>query len=263
VTDPAGLLLVALLCAEVAAVGLAWHRWRTAGSEQGSSDARPKALVTGRVECETGSPLGVRTSAGFRLLCLLLFALVDELAVEALHVLVFAGAPRPLAGWARLGWHLETAFVLGWPAGLAAACWRASEHKNQRELFRSFASSRDRSQSSDRRRTPIDALLGCYLGLLASLVLVYPLPRARLRWLFLAWEVACVALAWFGLYRARLRPWGPVERCLVVLAACETMVATVGPFASDPFLRWWIGGVFYLGAWGGVVAVLARGKRSA
>ncbi len=105
----------------------------------------------------------------------------------------------------------------------------------------------------------IDVLAGCYLGLLLALVAVYPLPRVRLRWLFLAWEVACVALAWAGLYGARLRPWGPVERCLVILAACETMVALVGPFASDPFTRWWIGRVFYFAAWCGIVGVLARG----
>jgi hypothetical protein len=36
------------------------------------------------------------------------------------------------------------------------------------------------------------------------------------------------------------------------------MVATVGPFASDPFTRWWVGACFYLAAWGGVGVVLAR-----
>jgi hypothetical protein len=221
---------------------------------------------------------------------------LGQLAVEALHVFAFAGAPRPLAGWARAGWHVETLFVMGWPAAVAACCWatkdkrpgvsRAVEvcgirpgspaqapglafnsllgHPRAREFLRLRASRTlwlcSQAVNGSSRTHPLDVLLGCYLGLLVSLVLAYPLPRARLRWLFLAWEVACVALAWAGLYRARLRPWGPVERCFVILAACETMVATVGPFASDPFTRWWIGGCFYLGAWSGVGAVLARGQ---
>ena len=44
------------------------------------------------------------------------------------------------------------------------------------------------------------------------------------------WEVVCVALAWWGLWRARGRTWGAVEVCLVVLVACESAVvlATVG-----------------------------------
>ena len=103
-----------------------------------------------------------------------------------------------------------------------------------------------------------DPLLGAYLGTLAGLAIVYPPSTAGLRWTLLAWELACVALAWGGLYRARLRPWGPVERCLVILAACETMVALVGPFASDPFTRWWVGACFYLAAWGGVGVVFSR-----
>jgi len=46
--------------------------------------------------------------------------------------------------------------------------------------------------------------------------------------------------------------------CLVVLVACESAVVLVGPFASDPFTRWWIARAFYLGAWGLVSAVLVK-----
>mgnify|MGYP007122133210 FL=1 len=108
-----------------------------------------------------------------------------------------------------------------------------------------------------------DPLLGAYLGALAGLAIVYPPSRAGLRWTLLAWELACVALAWWGLWRARGRAWGAAEVVLVVLVACESAVVLVGPFASDPFTRWWIGRCFYLAAWAAVCGVLARPIRSA
>mgnify|MGYP006913925752 FL=1 len=139
--------------------------------------------------------------------------------------------------------------------GAAQALSPAMDRAPLRALARTCAWGSGEGRSGSRI---LQALLGCYLGLFLALVIVYPLPRARLRWTFLAWEVLCAVLAWCGLYRARLRPWGPVERCLVILAACETMVALVGPFASDPFTRWWVGACFYLAAWGGVGVVLSR-----
>ena len=107
-------------------------------------------------------------------------------------------------------------------------------------------------------RSVADILLGAYLGTLAGLAIVYPPSRAGLRWTLLVWELACVALVWWGLWRARGRTWGAVEVCLVVLVACESAVVIVGPFSSDPFTRWWIARAFYLGAWGLVSAVLSR-----
>jgi len=53
-----------------------------------------------------------------------------------------------------------------------------------------------------------------------------------------------------------LVPWGAAEVVLVVLVACESAVVIVGPFASDPFLRWWIARCFYLGAWGLACVIL-------
>ena len=195
--DFPGLLLAALLCAEAAAVVLA-----------------------------------VRARVGRPLLALLTFALADELAQAALHA-ALDGAPRPLAGWYRAGWHVSIALSLGWPAVLVLATWGRPWRR-------------------------LDPLHGAYLGALAGLAIVYPPSRAGLRWTLLTWELACVALAWWGLWRARRRTWGAAEVCLVILVSCETMIATVGPFASDPFLRWWIGRCFYLGAWGLVSAVLSR-----
>ena len=122
--DFPGLLLAALLCAEAAAVGLAaWHA------------REPDRFV----ELAIGTyKLNPRTTARFRrwrwrfspLVLLLTFALADELAQAALHA-ALDGAPRPLAGWARVGWHVSIALSLGWPAALAAACWRASEPKKE------------------------------------------------------------------------------------------------------------------------------------
>lgn len=210
---------------------------------------------------------GESRKANRALLVLLAFALVDELAVEALHAWCFAGAPRPLAGWARLGWHVSIALSLGWPAALAWATWATkgacpgSLPGTDSRLSRASSAPWPAQVRCERStaRSVADILLGAYLGALAGLAIVYPPSRAGLRWTLLAWELACVALAWWGLWRARGRAWGAAEVCLVVLVACESAVVIVGPFASDPFLRWWIGGCFYLAAWVAVCGVLARG----
>jgi hypothetical protein len=170
---------------------------------------------------------------GRPVLALLTFALADELAQLCLHA-ALDGAPRPLAGWARAGWHVSITLSLGWPAALARVTWG--------------------------RRS--DPLLGAYLGALAGLAIVYPPSTAGLRWTLLAWELACVAVAWWGLWRRRSVTWGAAEVCLVVLVACESAVVLVGPFASDPFLRWWIARAFYLGAWGACCGVLIKAGRA-
>jgi hypothetical protein len=109
---------------------------------------------------------------------------------------------------------------------------------------------------------PISALLAAYIGLLAGLAIVYPPSRSGLRWTLLVWELCCVAVAWWGIWRRRAVVWGAAEHVLVVLVSCETMVVIVGPFASDPFTRWWIARAFYLGAWGAISGVLGRGSLS-
>ena len=233
--DAPGLLLAALLCAEVAAVVLAWRRWND----------------------RSWTPL----------VALLTFALADELACLALHA-ALDGAPRPLAGWYRAGWHVSIALSLGWPAALA---WAAQKTDGPGALcgvpepsIRQGSPPRPRTgcETGKARAEPsTDILLGAYLGALAGLAIVYPPSRAGLRWTLLAWELCCVALAWWGLARRWGATWGAVEMCLVVLVACESAVVIVGPFASDPFTRWWIARCFYLGAWGLVCGVLI--KRSA
>ena len=251
------LLWCALVAVEVAAVGLAWRLDRDSLGSSNASGVRPKA---------PGPSFPVKGARGRYLLWLLAFALADELAVEALHVFAFAGAPRPLAGWARLGWHVSIALSLGWPAALAWATWATkgacpgSLPGTDSRLSRASSAPWPAQVRCERStaRSVADILLGAYLGALAGLAIVYPPSRAGLRWTLLAWELACVALAWWGLWRARGRAWGAAEVVLVVLVACESAVVIVGPFASDPFTRWWIGSCFYLAAWGGVGVVLSR-----
>lgn len=250
--DFPGLLLAALLCAEVAAVGLAA---RAAAQKPNGPD------LSEPLDPPTGSPLVVKSP----LVLLLTFALADELAQLGLHA-ALDGAPRPLAGWDRAGWHVSIALSLGWPAALARcagatkfACPGSLPGTESRLNRASCAPwpARGRCERST-ARSVADILLGAYLGTLAGLAIVYPPSRASLRWTLLAWELACVAVAWWGLWRARGRTWGAAEVCLVVLVACESAVCIVGPFASDPFLRWWIARCFYLGAWGLVSAVLIK-----
>jgi hypothetical protein len=229
------LLWCALVAVEVAAVGLAWR----------AKVSRP-------------------------VLALLAFALADELAVEALHVAALDGAPRPLAGWYRAGWHVSVALSLGWPAALVLATWATkgacpgSLPGTDSRLSRASSAPWPAQVRCERStaRSVADILLGAYLGALAGLAIVYPPSRASLRWTLLAWELACVALAWWGLWRRRTVAWGAAEVCLVVLVACESAVVLVGPFASDPFTRWWIGRAFYLGAWLGLCGVVARASRA-
>ena len=182
--------------------------------------------------------LAVRARVARPLVLLLSFALVDELAVLGLHA-ILEGAPHPIAGIWRVPYHVENALSLGWPCLLAAVAWGRPWRR-------------------------LRVLAGAYAVALGGMIAAYPIdapgsgaPRTRVA--LLAWELACVALAWWGIARRWRATWGPVERCLVVLVACESAVVLVGPFASDPFTRWWIARAFYLGAWGLVSAVLWRG----
>ena len=296
--DFPGLLLAALLCAEVAAVGLAVrlalhrdpvsdeHVGRVVPVKRGEHGARADvdrvgvpsdgsaafagpgvARVTFRSVAHALSAACLRCHASrlCPLVLLLTFALADELAQLCLHALL-DGAPRPLAGWYRAGWHVSIALSLGWPAALAWATWATkgacpgSLPGTDSRLSRASSAPWPAQVRCERStaRSVADILLGAYLGALAGLAIVYPPSRAGLRWTLLAWELACVALAWWGLWRARGRAWGAAEVVLVVLVACESAVVLVGPFASDPFTRWWVGACFYLAAWGGVGVVLAR-----
>jgi hypothetical protein len=205
------------------------------------------------------------------IVALLVFAFADELAQAALHA-ALDGAPRPLAGWYRAGWHVSVALSLGWPAALVLATWATkaacprSLPGTDPRLNRASSApwpaqgrcERSTAGEDGGARRARQALLGAYLGTLAGLAIVYPPSTAGLRWTLLVWELCCVALAWWGLWRRRTMPWGAAEIVLVVLAACESAVVIVGPFASDPFTRWWIARAFYLGAWGAVVAVLVK-----
>lgn len=190
---------------------------------------------------------------------LLIFALVDEVAVEMLHRFAFEGAPRPFGGGVRALYHLETALVLGWPAGLAAVSWQmglSTPRRTKRTEVTPYRSAWE-DVKKEVRLFPVPLnLAGLYLGATIGLVMAYPIPRERLAMLFHAWEALCVAFAWAGIRRGWGRVWGRAEVSLVALTSCETMVATIGPFASDPFTRWWIANVFYTVTWVAVATVI-------
>jgi hypothetical protein len=79
--------------------------------------------------------------------------------------------------------------------------------------------------------------------------------RSRGRLELALWEVDHVLQVDPGSARAKeLKTW-IVEQSKVAEARRSGR-----PFASDPFTRWWIARVFYLGAWGLVCGVLARAQ---
>lgn len=64
-----------------------------------------------------------RDSVRSPLCVVLLFALLDEVLVEAIHH-ALAGAPKPWRGVYRLLYHTETCIVVAWPALLSWGAWR-------------------------------------------------------------------------------------------------------------------------------------------
>lgn len=149
---------------------------------------------------------------------LLAFALVDELAIRMLQSVVLEGAPRPFAGLARVAYHAETAFVIGWPAALAAASWAV------------FA----------RRRVP---WIGwAWAAVLAVLVMSYPLPRGWTAPVLHAVELAGIAAAAVPIWRAWTSD-APSSRpgiAVGLLVAVEVAVSLLGAWAhgSSVFTRW-------------------------
>lgn len=164
------------------------------------------------------------------------FAVVADLWIQLAHVLVLADAPRPFAGGARALYHVETALVLGWPALLAATCWRAFGRTVP------VLSSRLR----DGRRGATDYIAGAWLGLVVGLAVVYPIGRARTQLVLHVAELAAVAVATLAVVAGWRRPWGRVHVALILLVAVETTVALVGPFMRDVFVDWRLAQVSYL-----------------
>ena len=144
---------------------------------------------------------------------LVVYALVDEVLLEAGHRWVFAAAPRPFAGAVRVAYHLETAIVLGWPAVLTAAAWR---------------------------------VFAWWAVTAGGLALRYPMPREWVALTLHGFEVAAVAFAAVAVVRAWRRPWGTAHASVLLLVAVELSVAGIGPFVRNPFADWQLASCSYL-----------------
>ncbi len=144
-----------------------------------------------------------------------------------------AALTKPVHGWSRLAYHLETALVLGWPALVTAAAWRT------------FGASRVHPRTlvvSPPPPGPPLAILLAWLTLTLALALAFPLPRDLTAPTLHLWEGLCVVVAGVAIARAWLRKgtaWDGAHYPVGLLVVVELAIVTVGPFAAgDPFGDW-------------------------
>lgn len=154
------------------------------------------------------------------------FALADDVTGTACNKLVFAHAPRPLAGLARALYHVCTGFTFGWPClVLAFALW-------------TFLGAR--------RTRATDLLLGIWIGLVLSMIAFYPVEpvmNARLHW---GTEMLCALGTALTAAVARTSRWGRLHTAMLLLAGGEFVIAVVGPYATDPFKSWEVASGIYI-----------------
>lgn len=155
---------------------------------------------------------------------LIAFALANDLTTEALHAWAFPGAPRPFRGGVRVGYHLETALVLGWPAALAAASWAAF-------------------QPALRARRAALAIGVTWTVLVGAMAALHPLDlpgsgAPRTRFFLHAGELAGLAGAGAAIVRGWGRAWSRDAVAVGLLCAVELAVALLGPWAHDVFTSW-------------------------
>jgi hypothetical protein len=158
------------------------------------------------------------------LVLLLAFALVNDLAIEGLHI-ALQGAPKPFAGWLRLAYHVETALVLGWPAMLAATCWRAfaAPHPLRRPVVRPRSAKR---------------VLTAWGLTLAAFVTLYPLPKGWTKPLLTTWHLSMLTAATVAIRRGWGRQWTKPATLIGALVAVEIPLAILGPWGADVFADW-------------------------
>ncbi len=167
------------------------------------------------------------------------YALVDEVLLAAAARWIFAGAPRPFVGAARVAYHLETAMVLGWPAALAVAAWRVFDVPRWHRL-------------TGCRERPTDgfwamlAVLACWCVVACGMALRYPMGREWTARTLHGFELVAVAFAGVAVVRAWSRPWGTGHASVLLLVAVELSVATIGPFVRNPFADWRLASCSYL-----------------
>jgi hypothetical protein len=152
------------------------------------------------------------------LAALLALAVLSDVAIKLMQVLALDGAPRPYAGAQRAWYHLETALVLAWPAGLALTAWR--------------------TMAGHAHGVAAQLTIGVPLGCAVSLAAFYPFGRWITAAVFLMSEALCVACTWIAVVLGWRGRWEREQHALVVLVAIETVVLVLGPFAHDLYRDW-------------------------
>lgn len=215
----------------------------------------------------------------------LVYALADELAVEALHRWLFYGEHPVRAaierhGWpARLAYHVEVAIVLGWSALLAAAAWSAFADGNvtgavdchgggkmsQGTTLPVFAP-QVRGQKAKTSVRARELLFGSWLIAAGGMAACYPLPRGwtapilhGVELLFVACALAAIPAGWRS--RAIVTREG---KALGIVLVTELAVAVLGAWGSGSavFTSWdELARVPYAIGWGVLCVVLIRGRR--
>jgi hypothetical protein len=150
--------------------------------------------------------------------CLLGLTTIADWLRLLLDKAILSTAPRPYEGMARVGFHLEQALFLTWPAALAAvAGW----------VF-------------GRRRPWIVALV--YSAAMVFLCAGYPRIRGDfLRYVYLALHVLAFGYALICIMRQifRAAPKIEIEHAAVVYATIISLAALLGPYTgSDWIARW-------------------------
>lgn len=255
---PRAVLWLAVVLAEVGACVLA-VRWER------SVDGRLSATIPGRL---------ARFVNRFPVSALLACAVVIDLAVGlhdppsswGLSALAAAG-PRPRVGVARAAYHLADALVMAWPGLLAVTCGRVFGVKPAlRQPDRGSVNCTPGSSTTERR--VFDVLLGCYLGAVVGLAVLYPLGKVRTQALLLAWEAVALAFAAGAIFAGWRRvvaggaPWTRAHGVLLVLVPVELAVAVIGPFARENvFAAWDVARWQYLLGFAVVAGLLAWPSR--
>jgi uncharacterized membrane protein HdeD (DUF308 family) len=157
---------------------------------------------------------------------LIFFALADDFLGTLCNVFVFADAPKPLAGLARVLYHGCTLFTFGWPcAVLTLALWTfAGRRANQ----------------------ALDVVMGLWLGLVASTICFFPVARLMNRRLHHGTELLCAGGTALVAYLSRRARWGRLHTTMLLLAGGEFVIAVVGPYATDPFKSWEVASGIYI-----------------
>lgn len=205
----------------------------------------------------------------------LLFALLDEIAIEAIHH-ALAGAPKPWRGVHRLLYHAETCLVIGWPAILAGAAWavfyrcgsyvvgRSESLTTTTKIDTNYSKvSHPREKARD-RQIGAEYLFGAWLTAAGSLAAVYPLPRGWTAPLLHAVELGFVAVALAAIpsgWRTRAITTRD-GRAIGLLVVVELVVGILGAWGADVFRDWdRLARLPYAIGWAVLCVVLTRRDR--